>query len=537
MTEVPSLEKMLLLGALFSVVATLFVTPYVLHLFRRKVTASMHRNAQADEVFQDEVPASLPPKGLAEHVLPRVPAGAVLRTDANAQALSRRARSKLRRIALAYACGGLAQAAIITMVVIWVTPNSNFLAGVLSIFMVMALPVVSTVAMVLAARMRVRVLWLAVAVLLALAIAGEARALVWVLFQFYILIPGAIFLVLNLRYWRAAAPLIMLLAMGASIGWLVLMEIGSAWGVNSSLMWLFRLVGLAGGIALALPLARRLGSYYQAKRTSELMLFLDIGWLLLTLIQTAILVTLGGPACLLAVLGYVAFWLVRRALIRGLQRQEPPAARLLLLRVFGHDRRTERLLDELSLKWRPLGTVALIAGSDLAYRNIDPRELYGFLTGALSREFIKDENHLAERLSQRDERQDPDGLYRVGQFFCHRNTWKRTLDALVAGSDAVLMDLRGFGPEHAGCQYEIQKLAEHAGSKPMVLLTDSNPGAELAESLFVAAVPQTQRAETLSGGRVFILQAQASLGKTVETAIQLLLGGQVVPAQKTSSGP
>lgn len=526
MTEVSLLKKMLLLVALFSVLITLFVTPYVLSLFRRKVTASMNCSAQAGDVLEDELRSPLPTPGTTEPILSRVRSGASLSNDSHAQELSRQARAKLQRIAFAYACGGLAQAVIITLMVITVTPNSGFRAAVLSIFMVMALPVVPTIALVLATRLRVRALWLAGAMLLALAIAGEASALVWALFTLYILIPGMIFLILNVRYWRAAAPLIMLFALGASVGWLTLMEIGKAWGVSGTVMWAFRLAGLVAGVAMTLPLAQRLGTYYKAKRTSEQMLFIDIWWLLLTLIQTAILVVNGGTASLLALLGYIAFWLISRALIGGLRNDDPPKARLLLLRVFGHDRRTERLLDELCLRWRPLGTVALIAGRDLAYRNIDPRELYGFLTGALSREFIKDEQHLAERLSQRDERQDPDGLYRMGQFFCHRNTWKPTLDALVAGNDAVLMDLRGFGPKHAGCQYEIKKLAEHVASKPIVLLTDSNVGIALAESLFIEAVPAEQRALLQTGGHVFILQADASISKTVETAIALLLGSR-----------
>ena len=58
--------------------------------------------------------------------------------------------------------------------------------------------------------------------------------------------------------------------------------------------------------------------------------------------------------------------------------------------MFGPDRGTERLLDELTLRWRPFGTVDLIAGRNLALRNIDPGEFYDFLTGKLAREFVQD---------------------------------------------------------------------------------------------------------------------------------------------------
>jgi hypothetical protein len=42
-----------------------------------------------------------------------------------------------------------------------------------------------------------------------------------------------------------------------------------------------------------------------------------------------------------------------------------PACTLLLLRVFGFERRTQRLLEELGLRWRHLGPIRLIAGTDL----------------------------------------------------------------------------------------------------------------------------------------------------------------------------
>ena len=360
----------------------------------------------------------------------------------------------------------------------------------LPLLLVLSLPVVPTVSQVLATRPAVRALWAVGALMVALILAGAASGLVWDVFKLYILVPAAIFLIFNLRYWRAAAPLILVLAFGAGLGWLSFLEIGKAIVGDSAGIWLFRLAGLAGGVLLALPLARRIGGWYRAKRTSEQMLFIGIWWLLLTLIETSILVvTRGGLEQLIALGGFAAFWLVSRALIGGLRSDEPPAARLLLLRVFGHDRRIERLLDELTLRWRPLGTVELIAGRDLAFRNIDPSELYGFLTGGLAREFVKNGDDLARRLARRDERQDPDGLYRVTQFFCHLDTWQHTLDALVTGCDAVLMDLRGFDERRLGCRYEIGRLAERLGDKPIVLLTDSSTRVELAESLFLAAQP------------------------------------------------
>jgi hypothetical protein len=110
-----------------------------------------------------------------------------------------------------------------------------------------------------------------------------------------------------------------------------------------------------------------------------------------------------SPALLVTLAAFPVYWSVKRALMRGLPAPEAPPVRLPLLRVFGHDSRSERLLDELTLRWRPIGTVELIAGRDLVFRNIDPQELYTFLTGGLAREFVKDDDDLALRHCSRND--------------------------------------------------------------------------------------------------------------------------------------
>jgi hypothetical protein len=529
MSESFVLQKFLLLGALFAVTVTLLVTPVVVGVFRRKVTASMNRAAHAADPLESSG-ASLPTavQQTVQPVLPRVRAGDALVVAARESSLAQQAQGKLRRIALAYVAGGVAQAVVIALVLLLGGASAyTSLAIGLPVVLMLSLPVVPTVSQVLSPRPAVRALWAVGGLVAALLLAGAARGLVWSIFQLYILIPAVIFAIFNLRYWRAAAPLILVLAFGASLGWLVFLEFGRLIVGDSAGIWLFRLAGLAGGTLLALPVARHICGWYESKRSSEQMLSIDIWWLLLTLIETTILViTRDSLGQLIALGGFAAYWLVSRALIGGRRSEDPPAARLLLLRVFGHGRRSERLLDELTLRWRPVGTVALIAGPDLALRNIDPSELYGFLTGSLAREFVKDGADLAQRLARLDERQDPDGLYRVTQFFCHRNTWQRTLDALVAGCDAILMDLRGFDESRLGCQYEIGRLAECLGEKPIVLLVDASTRVDLAESLFLAAVPASRRAALPVNPHVFVLEAGRSPGDTVATATRLLFGAQ-----------
>ena len=542
--------KFLILSILFAVILTALVAPVLAAAFRRKVTASMNRAASMTPAA---MPVALPtrtgldfpsipnraesaqwPSGTPAYSgfgrLPRVHTAAALQASSRQEVLSRRARNTLWRLATAYGCAGAVQAIIITSVVLLGGPDNYTAPSIwLSMLIVMALPVVPTVAYVRATRPAVQAIWIVVALGAALVLAGQARGLLLDAFLLYIMVPAVIFLLFNLRFWRATAPVVLVLSLGGSLGWLTFLEIGKVIVGTSPAIWIFRLLGLAAGVLLALPAARGIGLLYRSKRTSEQMLFVDTWWSLLTVIQTTVLVISPswGIEGFIALAGLGGYLLTSRVLISGLRTDRSPAARLLLLRVFGHDRRTERVLDELTLRWRPFGTVDLIAGRDLALRNIDPGEFYDFLTGKLAREFVRDGADLDQRLARRDDRQDPDGRFRVNQFFCHRNTWKPTLDRLVAACDAVLMDLRNFDENREGCRYEIRRLAEHAGAKPIVLLTNANTQLDLAESLFSEAATQHHRQAT-PDGQVFILQASRSNRATVDTATRLLLGSRPV---------
>jgi hypothetical protein len=76
------------------------------------------------------------------------------------------------------------------------------------------------------------------------------------------------------------------------------------------------------------------------------------------------------------------------------------APQLLLLRVFGYGRRTERLLDEIGLRWRFVGPINLVAGTDVATSYLDPDELMRFLGGRLGDAYIGDTSTLAARLEE-----------------------------------------------------------------------------------------------------------------------------------------
>jgi hypothetical protein len=131
-----------------------------------------------------------------------------------------------------------------------------------------------------------------------------------------------------------------------------------------------------------------------------------------------------------------------------------------LLRVFGFRRRSEALFDQIAQQWRFLGSVSMIGGVDLAGRTIDPAEIITFLAGNVRSLFVRDPDDLRRRLDELDDRRDPDGRFRVNELYCHDDTWRPSLEALLARSQAVLMDLRGFNATNSGCVFELHRIAD-----------------------------------------------------------------------------
>jgi hypothetical protein len=219
---------------------------------------------------------------------------------------------------------------------------------------------------------------------------------------------------------------------------------------------------------LALPVGlvcwsglRWLARRFEAKAFSDVQLAVDAWWLIAVFNYAVELSSDRGWAALLGLLAFAAY---RTAVELGLKAW--PATnlgtgngrRLLLLRVFGFRRRSEALFDAIAQRWRFLGSVRVIAGTDLVGRTIDPGDLIGFLGGRLKRQFVRDGADLADKLARLDEARDPDGRFRINEFFCFDDTWQATLRALLQRSDLVLMDLRGFSQHSRGCRFELEQV-------------------------------------------------------------------------------
>lgn len=234
---------------------------------------------------------------------------------------------------------------------------------------------------------------------------------------------------------------------------------------------------------------REMVQRYQAKRYSDQMLVIDSLWLLVTLLETISQLQASGATGLSFLLAFVAYKTVSMiglARIRATHAVEAPQA-LLMLRVFGHMARTRRLTDQLGHYWRYSGPINMIGGTDLATSLIEPNELFQFWSRRLRRIFLANDADIQARLHTLDVGRDPDLRYRINEFFCHDNTWQAAVKALAQRSTVVLMDLRGFGKQNRGCEFELEMLLDVVSVARVVLLVDETTEIDTLKQVLHAA--------------------------------------------------
>jgi hypothetical protein len=213
---------------------------------------------------------------------------------------------------------------------------------------------------------------------------------------------------------------------------------------------------------------------YRRKQLSDQTFLLDALWLSVSL---CVSVYLMGNNQFRYLLGLLPFALYKITVGYGLKRLATraellPSARLLFLRVFGSPSRSERLFDLLAARWRYGGSIQLISATDVARGRFEPDEFLDFLSGRLGSAYISTGTDLDQRVAKLDLRPDPDGRYRVNEFFCRNDTWQETVTKLMAQSDLVAMDLRAFTSERKGCIFELSALIDGVPLQRVVLLID-----------------------------------------------------------------
>jgi hypothetical protein len=206
-----------------------------------------------------------------------------------------------------------------------------------------------------------------------------------------------------------------------------------------------------------------------------------------------------------------------------------PKARLLFLRVFGSTRRSEKLFDLLAARWRYAGSIQLISATDIARGSFEPDEFLDFLSGRFARAYIRTGIDLDRRLEGLDFRPDPDGRYRVNEFFCHIDTWQQTVTRLMGHSDLVVMDLRAFSAERKGCIFEIGALINEVPLNRVVLLIDQTTDEPLLRRTLA---DQWRKLNTQSpnahGGTACVMMIDLACGHTAAVRRLMQLGDEII---------
>lgn len=290
---------------------------------------------------------------------------------------------------------------------------------------------------------------------------------------------GLCFLTMVDRIKRTVVPLlgaalltvfVVALACGAIA--VALLQPGGGWALGT-----VALLAVGAGLLAAYFMLSWIGLAYEQKVFSDAQ-FQVFSWMLAvsgaamaieTMFQQASLIEPSNLQLAAAsVVALLVYWLVTRY---GLQPL-PSNRRLLVLRVFAQDSRGERLMDELEYRWRFIGPIALIGGTDMAAHTIDPAKAANFLRGRLKDGFVPDADVLRRRVNNFDDAPDPDGRYRVNEFFCFADIWQLAVQLLLQGSHAVVVDLRGFTAARRGTAWELAQLRDTGALARTVFLID-----------------------------------------------------------------
>jgi hypothetical protein len=116
----------------------------------------------------------------------------------------------------------------------------------------------------------------------------------------------------------------------------------------------------------------------------------------------------------------------------------------------------------------------MIAGRDLAGASIEPDEFFAFIRGRLGARFVRTPSEIRAQVEGLDRARDPDGRFRVTELFCVEDTWRTTVDALMARAAVVLLDLREYHPGRAGTRYEIFQLMNIVPVARIIVLLGRN---------------------------------------------------------------
>lgn len=395
----------------------------------------------------------------------------------------------LRRVSLTYAIAGAAHAAIVTALMFYFDHIEFLPVRFTATWLVYAWPIIPVLSLI-AAQRRATKIWMFVAYFVSLTALDAAMHAIgtidgprWrmlLLWAIEMAPPTAILWLLSNRALRCIGLIALLAVFGLTAAWFGSFQTLGCLAVNTEneflVQWLSvlrMLIVFAVGMLMWLWL-RHVAIRLRRSQTSDLMLTIDSWWLLITIAEMILLASSLKSWTPILLVAFVAYRIIVGIGLKLASREAAAsnAPNLLVLRVFGFARRSERLLDEVGLRWRYIGPINLIAGTDIATSFLEPYELFQFLSGRLSDAYIVDAAMLDEKLQRLNERA-ADGRYALNDFYCRDNSWRATVHALASRSDAVFMDLRSFRKENRGCEFELGLLLEQVPLAKITFLVDS----------------------------------------------------------------
>jgi hypothetical protein len=525
-------------------ILTLIVSLLILWRYRRAVIKSMRYRS----------PSSLiePTGYMAPEESHAAPAGALLFDFASSTKSSALYRSAKRRPWLAvsiYAIAGACFAAIMATAFLLSAKMELLPWRFLFLAWAHAWPVVLTANLVAAVTRRGQIIVLTVyligATALGVYLLGRSPDLTP--FQLAYLwvdanaIPSLLLLFFLHRRVRAVAPLVLIVMILGAAGATVLVSLvgstpkllraisdfSASVGLDAGeTVWGLHLLGFALFGAAGWLILDALRQMYERKLVSDLSVTIDAIWLLFGIVNSMGLVFQGTGWILSGFGAFTVFKIVAAAGFRLLRlRRHPTGPRLLLLRAFALGRRSERIYDALSKRWRTVGSIQMIAGPDLATTTIDPHEFLDFLSGRFARRFIDSGRSLDLRIASMDLEADGDGRFRATEFFCHDDTWKLTLARLAGETDVVLMDLRGFSQSNTGCVHEINELFNLVPlERALFMIDDSTDQAFMREAMKRAwqRIKDRSPNRRLSPARVSLVQLSRWDMRNVRTLLKAI---------------
>ena len=379
-------------------------------------------------------------------------------------------------------------------------------------------------------------------------------ASVWLITQ----APATLLLLAFLRRGvRAVGPLVLAFMAIAVAGSMVLVNVVTAGGDarlraaasagslfnfgSTETFFALMLLGFAIFAVAGWWLLKWLGRRYERRRMSDQSLTMDAMWLFFGITQSVFLAIQGWIYIFTGLAAFAAYKVVKTVGFT-LIRSRPSGVRsptLLLLRVFALGGKSERLYDALSKRWLRAGSISMIAGPDLVESTVEPHEFLEFLGGRLSRRFVRSDADVERRLEARHSGTDPDGRYRVNEFFCYADTWQYAMRSLAAGADAILMDLRSFSPSNQGCLYELEQLLVSVPLDRIVFLIDDSTDHAFLERALQNAwqqVRQDSPNRRIAAPEVRLVHTRAQKSVDINGLLKMLLAQYSLPPAASSAG-